>query len=111
MALKHQWDNSTKLAKLVEALEDNAFTFYSSLDAWNHNDYYFVHQKFNAWFGPKEPPCTACNQLAVLQQGPEEGLKEFAEWAQCLAMDAFEDLSMEMAQLEPHTTWKPSNLS
>ncbi len=81
MALKHQWDNPTKLAKLVEALEDNALTFYSSLDARNCNDYYFVCQKFNAWFGPKEPPCTARNQLAVLQQGLKEGLEEFAEQA------------------------------
>ena len=42
MAQKHQWDNATKLAKLVEALEDNALTFYSSLDTWNQDDYHFV---------------------------------------------------------------------
>ena len=42
MAMKHQWDNGTKLAKLVEALEDHALTFYSTLDPRSRNDYYFV---------------------------------------------------------------------
>ncbi len=100
MAQKHQWDNATKLAKLVEALEDNALTFYSSLDTWNRDDYHFVKQKFNARFGPKEPPHTARNQLSVLQLGAEEGLEEFAEHAQCVAMDAFGDLSRKVVQVE-----------
>ena len=31
MAHKYNWNNATKLAKLVEALDDKALTFYSSL--------------------------------------------------------------------------------
>ena len=97
MACKYNWDNATKLAKLVEALEDKALTFYSSLPGLTWESYPLVKAKFNAQFGPKEPSRTARNQLAILQQCSEEELEEFAEWALRISMDAWGDLSADMA--------------
>ena len=48
MAHKYNWDNATKLAKLVEALEDKALTFYSSLPEATWESYSLVKAKFNA---------------------------------------------------------------
>ena len=97
MARKYNWDNATKLAKLVEALEDKALTFYSSLPGLTRESYPLVKAKFNARFGPKEPSRTARNQLAILQQRSEEELEEFAERALRISMDAWGDLSADMA--------------
>ena len=97
MARKYNWDNATKLAKLVEALEDKALTFYSSLPETTRESYSLVKAKFNARFGPKEPSRTARNQLAILQQNLEEELEEFAEHALRISMDAWGDLSADMA--------------
>ena len=97
MAHKYNWDNATKLAKLVEALEDKALTFYSSLPGLTRESYPLVKAKFNARFGPKEPSRTACNQLAILQQHSEEELEEFAERAFHISTDAWGDLSADMA--------------
>ena len=88
MARKYNWDNATKLAKLVEALEDKALTFYSSLPETTRESYSLVKAKFNARFGPKEPSRTAHNQLGILQQNSEEELEEFAKHALCISMDA-----------------------
>ena len=97
MARKYNWDNATKLAKLVEALEDKALTFYSSLPETTWESYSLVKAKFNAQFGPKEPSRTTHNQLAILQQNSEEELEEFAERALHISMDAWGDLSADMA--------------
>ena len=97
MAHKYNWVNATKLAKLVEALEDKALTFYSILPGLTWESYPLVKAKFNVQFGPKEPSRTACNQLAILQQNSEEELEEFAEQALCISMDAWGDLSTNMA--------------
>ena len=72
MARKYNWDNVTRLAKLVEALEDKALTFYSSLPETTQESYSLVKAKFNARFGPKGPSRTTHNQLAILQQNSEE---------------------------------------
>ena len=48
MAHKYNWENATKLAKLVEALEDKALTFYSSLPETTQESYSLVKAKFNA---------------------------------------------------------------
>ena len=48
IARKYNWDNATKLAKLVEALEDKALTFYSSLPGLTWESYPLVKAKFNA---------------------------------------------------------------
>ena len=89
MACKYNWDNATKLAKLVEALEDKALAIYSSLPETTWESYSLVKAKFNARFGPKEPSRTARNQLAILQQNLEEELEEFAEHALRILMDAW----------------------
>ena len=39
MATKYNWDEATKLAKLVEALEDAALTFFSGLPAETRDSY------------------------------------------------------------------------
>ena len=44
-----------------------------------------------------EPSRTTRNQLAILQQNPEEELEEFAEQALCISMDAWGNLSADMA--------------
>ena len=45
MAQKYQWDDETKLAKLVKALEDKALTFFSSLREDVHTNYVLVRKK------------------------------------------------------------------
>ena len=97
MACKYNWDNATKLAKLVEALEDKTLTSYSSLPGLTWESYPLVKAKFNAQFGLKEPSRTTHNQLAILQQHSEEELEEFAEQALHISMDAWVDLSTDMA--------------
>ena len=62
MATKYHWDEATKLAKLVEALEDAALTFYSGLPAETQNSYPAVQCKF----GATEEVQTVRNQLIVL---------------------------------------------
>ena len=42
MVQKYQWDEETKLAKLVEALEDKALMFFSSLSEDVRNNYALV---------------------------------------------------------------------
>ena len=48
MAHKYNWNNATKLAKLVEALKDKALAFYSSLLGATQESYSLVKAKFNA---------------------------------------------------------------
>ena len=42
MVQNYQWDEETKLAKLVKALEDKALTFFSSLSEDVRNNYALV---------------------------------------------------------------------
>ena len=77
MARQYNWTNCQKLDKLVEALQDKALTLYSNLAPDVHNDYDQVNRKFNARFGPKEPPQTVRNQLKVVKQKADEPLEEF----------------------------------
>ena len=79
MANQYGWDDGTKLAKLVEALEGKALNYYGTLDEVFRGNYRLVHQKFNARFFPREPAHTARNQLSVLTQKDDEELEEFAE--------------------------------
>ena len=58
-------------------------------------NYGLVRRKFNAQFGPKDPPQTVHNQLNVIQQKPEEELEEFATCCHQLATDTWGDISME----------------
>ena len=79
MANQYGWDDGTKLAKLVEALEGKALNYYGTLDEVIQGNYRLVHQKFNACFFPREPAHTADNQLSVFTQKEDEELEEFAE--------------------------------
>ena len=85
--------------KLVEALEDAALTFFDGLPTETHDSYPAVRCKFGARFGPKEEAQTARNQLMVLQQQDGEELEEFAEWALCISMDAWGELSVDIASV------------
>ena len=97
MANQYGWDDGTKLAKLVEALEGKALNYYGTLDEVIRGNYRLVCQKFNARFFPREPAHTARNQLSVLTQKDDEELEEFAEQALRLSMDAWSDTSIETA--------------
>ena len=97
MAQQYGWDDNKKLAKLVEAIEGKALSYYGALDELIRQNYQQVSLKFNTRFYPQEPTRTARNQLAVLTQKPEEELEEFAERALRLAMDAWSSVSIETA--------------
>ena len=97
MARQYNWTNRQKLDKLVEALQDKALTFYSNLAPDVHDDYDQVNRKFNARFGPKEPPQTVRNQLKVVKQKADEPLEGFAEQCQSLANDAWAEDNQDMA--------------
>ena len=58
MANQYRWDDGTKLAKLVEALEGKALNYYGTLDEVIRGNYRLVRQKFNACFFPREPART-----------------------------------------------------
>ena len=49
MVQKYQWDDETKLAKLVEALEDKALTFFSSLGEDVRTNYALVRKKMKSF--------------------------------------------------------------
>ena len=55
LAKRHQWDDDTKLAKLVEALEDKALTFFSNLPSNVQVNFELVRKKMNNRFMPQEP--------------------------------------------------------
>ena len=79
MANQYGWDDGTKLAKLVEALEGKALNYYGTLDEVIRGNYRLVRLKFNARFFHREPAHTTHNQLSVLTQKDDEELEEFAE--------------------------------
>ena len=99
MAQKYQWDEETKLAKLVEALEDKALTFFSSLSEDVRNNYALVQKKMNSHFEPQEPPNTVCKQLQTLHQEVDESMEEWAERCQRFAYDAWGNISIDVAEL------------
>ena len=88
MARKYDWDDDTKLAKLVEALDDKALTFFSNLPPEVQGNFEIVKKKMNNRFIPREPSTTVRKQLQTIQQKPEEALEEWAEWCQQCAYDA-----------------------
>ena len=48
-------------------------------------------------WAPKSLHRTTHNQLAILQKNLEDELEEFVEYALCISMDAWGDLSADMA--------------
>ena len=97
-AKRHQWDDDTKLAKLVEALEDKALTFFSNLPSNVQVNFELVRKKMNNRFMPKEPAITIRKQLQTIHQNTEEALEEWAECCQQCAYDAWGKISPEVAE-------------
>ena len=98
MVQKYQWDEETKLAKLVKALEDKALTFFSSLSEDVRNNYALVQKKMNSHFEPQEPPNTVHKQLQTLHQEVDESMEEWAERCQRFAYDARGNISIDVAE-------------
>ena len=99
MARKYDWDDDTKLAKLVEALDDKALTFFSNLPPEVQGNFEIVKKKMNNRFIPREPSTTVRKQLQTIQQKPEEALEEWAERCQQCAFHAWGEKSEEVAEL------------
>ena len=99
LAKRYLWDDDTKLAKLVEALEDKALTFFSNLRSNVQVNFELVRKKMNNRFMPQEPAITVRKQLQTIQQKPEEALEEWAECCQQCAFDAWGEKSEEVAEL------------
>ena len=98
LAKRHQWDDDTKLAKLVEALEDKALTFFSNLPSNVQVNFELVRKKMNNRFMPQEPAITVRKQLQTIHQNTEEALEEWAERCQQCAYDAWGKISPEVAE-------------
>ena len=98
LAKRHQWDDDTKLAKLVEALEDKALTFFSNLPSNVQVNFELVRKKMNNQFMPQEPAITIRKQLQTIHQNTEEALEEWAEHCQQCAYDAWGKISPEVAK-------------
>ena len=99
MARKYDWDDNTKLAKLVEALDDKALTFFSNLAPEVQGNFEVVRRKMNNRFIPREPATTVRKQLQTIQQKAEEALEEWAERCQQCAYDAWGEMSEDVAEL------------
>ena len=97
-AKRHQSDDDTKLAKLVEALEDKALTFFSNLPSNIQVNFELVRKKMNNRFMPQEPAITIRKQLQTIHQNTEEALEEWAERCQQCAYDAWGKISPEVAE-------------
>ena len=59
LAKRYQWDADTKLAKLVEALEDKALTFFSNLPSNVQVNFELVRKKMNNRFMPQDTDNTS----------------------------------------------------
>ena len=98
LAKRYQWDDDTKLAKLVEALEDKALIFFSNLPSNVQVNFGLVRKKMNNRFMPQEPAITVRKQLQTIHQNTEEALEEWAERCQQCAYDAWGKISPEVAE-------------
>ena len=98
LAKRYQWDDGTKLAKLVEALEDKALTFFSNLPSNVQVNFELVRKKMNNQFMPQEPAITVRKQLQTIHQNTEEALEEWAERCQQCAYEAWGKVSPEVAE-------------
>ena len=98
LAKRYQWDDDMKLAKLVEALEDKALTFFSNLPSNVQVNFELVRKKMNNRFLPQEPAITIRKQLQTIHQNTEEALEEWAERCQQCAYDAWGKISPEVAE-------------
>ena len=98
LAERYQWDDDTKLAKLVEALEDKALTFFSNLPSNVQVNFELVRKKMNNRFMPQEPAITVRKHLQTIHQNTEETLEEWAERCQQCAYDAWGKISPEVAE-------------
>ena len=98
LARRYQRDDDTKLAKLVEALEDKALAFFSNLPSNVQVNFELVRKKMNNRFMPQEPAITVRKQLQTIHQNTEEALEEWAECCQQCAYEAWGKISLEVAE-------------
>ena len=99
MARKYDWDDNTKLAKLVEALDDKALTFFRNLAPKVQGNFEVVRRKMNNRFIPQEPATTVQKQLQTVQQKAEEALEVWAECCQQCAYDTWGEMSEDVEEL------------
>ena len=99
LAQRYQWDNDTKLAKLVESLEGKALTFFSKLPHNVQCNFEVVRKKMNNRFIPHKPAITIRKNLQTIRQNSEEALEEWAEHCQQCAYDAWGEMSEDVAEL------------
>ena len=99
LAQRYQWDDDTKLTKLVEALEGRALIFFSNLPIDVQGNFEVVWKKMNNQFLSKEPVITVRKQLQTIRQNVDERLEEWAECCQQCAYDAWGNISPEIAEL------------
>ena len=99
LAQRYQWDDDTKISKLVEALEGRALKFFSNLPINVQGNFEAVRKKMNNRFLPKEPAITVQKQLQTIRQNVDERLEEWAEHCQQCAYDAWGNISPEVAEL------------
>ena len=99
LAQRYQWDDDTKLTKLVEALEGRALIFFSNLPINVQGNFEVVRKKVNNRFLPKEPAITVRKQLQTIRQNGEERLEEWTEHCQQCAYDAWGKISPDAAEL------------
>ena len=98
MARTYNWDNDMIIVKLVDALQDDALKFYSSLEVDVQDNYELLSRRMNKRFGPQEPPQTVRKELHMVEQKPEEPMEEWAERCQRLAKDAWGGTSAALAE-------------
>ena len=99
LAQRYQWDDDTKLTKMVEALEGRALIFFSNLPINVQGNFEVVRKNMNNRFLPKEPAITVWKQLQTIRQNVDERLEEWAEHCQQCAYDAWGNISTEVAEL------------
>lgn len=78
-----------KRQMLVACLRDKAAVFASSLPKATLKEYKELLKALKKRYGQTDPPTTVRRQLAVLRQGEEESLEEFAERTQSLSVEGY----------------------
>ena len=105
MANYYQWDDRTKLAKLVDAFEGEALSYFSSLSVDEQLNLQVVIQKMNNRFFPKDPAITVRRLLFSISQNPKESLEEWSQRCQHIANDAWGEMSPEVARISAIETF------
>jgi len=95
IAQRQQWEDETKLDRLIECLQDQAAHFFSRLPLAHRNQYEPLRDRLRLRFAPVEPPAVLRKKLQDAKQGPDESLQEFASRVQQQALDAHPTLPLD----------------